>query len=282
MLISFTTVAFRYRLIGISEMIKFAVDSGFEGIEIWGPHILELDSALKWKRALKETNLKPTMISIDSALTSTEDLYLKTKKNFQKAIQSAVEIECDLIRIFTGSPGSSFASNKHWDLFYSRLSELCDLAERDQKRIAIETHPNTLLDNPEAVKKFLNEYNNKVAGLNLDIYHMWQCGVEIESLLDDFLSRTYHMHLKNATSEEESIFSPANVYNPYDEGVEIRNLNEGKINYEPFCKKLHQRFSGPVSIEWFGADPSNACMKDLTFLKKCEYQEGLTLKGAIQ
>lgn len=270
MLTSFTTVAFRYRLIGISEMIKFAEDAGFDGIEIWWPHILEPDSALKWKTALKETYLKPTMISIDSALTSTEDLYLKTKKNFQKAIQSAVEIECDLIRIFTGPPGSRLASNQHWDLFYSRLTELCNLAERDNKRIAIETHPNTLLDNPETVKKFLNEFNSKTAGLNLDVYHMWQSGMEVESLLvDDFLSRTFHMHLKNATSEEESIFSPANVYNPYSEGVEIRSLNEGKINYEPFCKKLHQLFPGPVSLEWFGADPGNACMKDVAFLKKC-------------
>ncbi len=154
--------------------------------------------------------------------------------------------------------GSYIARDEHWEMAGKGLKRLADIAEANNFKFALETHPNYMHDCIEATMKLVELSNSVNIGVNLDYINsdVVPGGMSIEEALKAIGSRLYYVHLKN-------IIKLAG-------GGRIRiGLGDGEFNNRHIMKKLMEAgYKGPICIEaprqgdreWFA-------QQDLAYIK---------------
>ena len=251
---SFCTIAFRHKKISLEDMIFIISKLGYDGIEIWGKHLIGSETSLKdLSNFIAARKLNVSMISPYFNFTDSQKKWIRSIEEAQKNLAFAVELNCPLIRCFTGEVGSKWATKKQWENAVLGIREIANSAQKDGITIAIETHCDTLADTTTSCIKLLEAVNMKNVGLILDFYNLWE--VEPQNpleILDILYPYSVHIHAKNAILSRGKVSPFRYVMDETRVLDSIRLLGNGDLEYTEILRELIKRdYNGYFSIECF-------------------------------
>ncbi|NVM52547.1 MAG: sugar phosphate isomerase/epimerase [Candidatus Helarchaeota archaeon] len=254
MKISFCSIAFRHRPMLLEDMIFIISELGYDGIEIWGDHLKGYETSLeKIKKLLYWKNLEVSMISPYFDFTGSTQKWNSSILTARKFIQFAKELDCSLIRCFTGKVSSEFATKRQWKRCIDGIKYIAQIAKKDNITLAIEIHPNTLMDTNDSTMRLLEEVDEDNVKLNLDFYNMWEMDqISPLKLLDKLYPWVVHIHAKNAVLSKGRISPFWYVMDKGRDLLGIRNLSKGDLDYDLILKELiNKGYDKYISIECF-------------------------------
>ncbi|SDD51878.1 Sugar phosphate isomerase/epimerase [Paenibacillus sp. CF095] len=271
---SFCTIAWRHRTLKLDDMAYIVSLLGYDGIEIWSKHLSEYEAALPaLKKLLSHSKLQVPMITPYFDFTSSKKKWRDSILEAETFIHLANEIDCRIIRCFTGRVGSEFATQREWKSGVEGIQVIADKAAEFNIKIAIETHVNTLADRIESIQKLLKDVNRPNVGLVLDFYNLYENerGMDPLLVIEELYEHTIHVHAKNAEANL-GLITPFNYVMEKDRAIlGIRNLADGDLDYRAILNELNRRdYQGYVSIECFevNRNPIRVAMDEIKFLNE--------------
>lgn len=160
-------VSITFRELSPAEIIGLAVKAGIKGIE-WGgdvhvPHG-DIKTAKEVLKMTKEANLTVAAYGSYYRIGCEQEKGLK----FEQVLESAIELESPVIRVWAGDRGSADADEKWWSRVIDESRRIGDLSAEHNIKIAYEYHKNTLTDSIDSVERLLKQVNHH----NIECY--WQ------------------------------------------------------------------------------------------------------------
>lgn len=214
---SLCTISFRHQLISFTDIVQFAYENGFEGIELWGTHaqnlyVQERETTERELNFLKDKNLEITMISDYLDISLSAD-FEKTMGKCEQLVMLANWFNTNKIRTFAGQKGSVDFSKQERQEYVKRIHKICDLFAQHDMYVLLETHPNTLTDTLPSTLELLEEVDHPNLKINLDFLHIWESGADPIDSFHRLRPWIQHYHFKNISSADYlHVFEPNNVY----------------------------------------------------------------------
>lgn len=242
----------------IEDVIEIIAKIGYQGVELWFPHLEDYEKRhgglTGLKELLKEKGLEVSMIVPYFKLTKSEEEREESYRQAEKAIGYAKLFGTKKIRAFVGGPASADATQKNWDQAVKGLRKICDL---DKSRLfLLETHDHQLQDTISTTLKLIRKVARKNLLVNLDIYNLYRLGEDPVYALEWLYPVVNNIHVKNWT-----LTSP--------EGRVVNYLKDGPMDYAPFFTRLKAKgYSGYVSVEWFGEEAEIAARHEFKYLQE--------------
>ncbi|VXC50106.1 3-dehydroshikimate dehydratase [Bacillus mycoides] len=267
---SLCTISFRHQLISFTDIIQFAYENGFEGIELWGTHaqnlyMQERETTEREIDYLKDKNLEVTMISDYLDISLLAD-FQKTMEKCEQLVTLANWFNTNKIRTFAGQKGSEDFSEQERKEYVKRIRMICDLFAPHNMYILLETHPNTLTDTLPSTLKLLEEVNHPYLKINLDFLHIWESGADPVDSFHRLKPWIQHYHFKNISSAEYlHVFEPNNVYAAAGSRVGMVPLFEGIVNYDEIIREVRDT-DHFASLEWFGHSAKDILKEEMKVL----------------
>ncbi|AIW85649.1 sugar phosphate isomerase/epimerase [Bacillus mycoides] len=267
---SLCTISFRHQLISFTDIVQFAYENGFEGIELWGTHaqnlyMQERETTEREIDYLKDKNLEVTMISDYLDISLLAD-FQKTMEKCEQLVTLANWFNTNKIRTFAGQKGSEDFSEQERKEYVERIRMICDLFAPHNMYILLETHPNTLTDTLPSTLKLLEEVNHPYLKINLDFLHIWESGADPVDSFHRLKPWIQHYHFKNISSAEYlHVFEPNNVYAAAGSRVGMVPLFEGIVNYDEIIREVRDT-DHFASLEWFGHNAKDILKEEMKVL----------------
>ncbi|PGM86883.1 sugar phosphate isomerase/epimerase family protein [Bacillus cereus] len=268
---SLCTISFRHQLISFTDIVQFAYENGFEGIELWGTHaqnlyMQERETTEREIDYLKDKNLEVTMISDYLDISLSAD-FQKTMEKCEQLVTLANWFNTNKIRTFAGQKGSEDFSEQERKEYVKRIRMICDLFAQYNMYILLETHPNTLTDTLPSTLKLLEEVNHPYLKINLDFLHIWESGADPVDSFQRLKPWIQHYHFKNISSAEYlHVFEPNNVYAAAGSRIGMVPLFEGIVNYDEIIREVSNT-DHFASLEWFGHNAKDILKEEMRALK---------------
>lgn len=248
----------------IEDIVKVAVNIGFDGIEFRGNLPKEL-SHICYEAYIDEIGRCKDKYGLKTVIMSArlDDTLTKVKEDWQKEIDEAVKRAEYANRIcgttlfnatskVIKSPdattpadayefhGSKAATEREWDDVVEVFKNVGKKVDNLGLKFAFETHMNYIHDIPEATKKLVDLIDADSIGINMDfgntVYFPNHLG--LEETIDLYGDKLFYTHFKNSAAVP---------------GINKRistSLSEGEINHRAYIIKLKEtNFDGPVCIE---------------------------------
>lgn len=260
------TISFRHHLVSMDELVRWAGQTGFDGIELWGIHARHLaDQPRLGRDWVRERGLTIPMISDYLPLEGCEQAALaKTRQMCRLARHWG----SPRLRTFAGAHASAHLDRHQRRTCTRRLAQLAACVADHGLELVVETHPNTLADNPASTRQLLEEVDHPALGLNFDVLHVWEAGADPLATLKALAPWVRHIHLKNIAQRDQlDVFAPANVYSPAGSRCGMVPLFEGALDYRPCLEYLLAQGPVDASLEWFGNDCRQVLGQDLQRLR---------------
>lgn len=279
--ISLCTITFRHRLISLGEIARFAQQSGFDGIELWGAHARNLkaqtDKNADW---LHNYGLVVPMIS--DYLPLEGDIEVLRERTIELC-QLARRWRAGKIRTFAGGKASASTSAEERSHLVARLRDVAAVVQQHGVTLLIETHPDTLADSAVSTIRLLEEINHPAVAINFDVLHVWEAGDDPVALHREIGEFVQHYHFKNITERRHlAVFKPGNVYSAAGDRTGMTPLFEGAIDYAALIPALADVKHADISLEWFGDDPSRVLRDDCKALRRAmEFENPCELGGTM-
>jgi len=132
---------------------------------------------------------------------------------------------------------------RHGEELYSRLIErtrkLCDIAERENVRIAIEVEPNQLFNNLDSFFRVAEAVGSPALGINFDIGHIFLSEPDVEAAIERCRGLIFHGHIDNMCRGEHCHMLPW----------------EGDIDLLAACRALKAAgFDGTMALDLYFHD----------------------------
>lgn len=254
MKINACSVAFRHLDVSATDLARYVMTEGFDGLEIWMPHARAM--ATEW-----------TMLPDRPEVPMLAGYLPVGRAEFDLAEAASL---CALtrhwnarrLRLFAGHLGSAEATPKQRGAILHDLRATAQLASAHGIDIAIETHPGTLADGVSQTLKLLEDLNHPAIGLNFDVLHIWESGADPMAAQERLAPHILHYHLKNVTARNRlTVFDPGNVHDPGGSRQGMCPLFDGELDYAHILMALP--WTSETSLEWFGADPAATMTADL-------------------
>ncbi|RAN80469.1 sugar phosphate isomerase/epimerase [Bacillus sp. SRB_331] len=267
---SLCTISFRHQLISFTDIVQFAYENGFEGIELWGTHaqnlyMQERETTEREIDYLKDKNLEVTMISDYLDISLLAD-FQKTMEKCEQLVTLANWFNTNKIRTFAGQKGSEDFSEQERKEYVERIRMICDLFAQHNMYILLETHPNTLTDTLPSTLKLLEEVNHPYLKINLDFLHIWESGADPVDSFHRLKPWIQHYHFKNISSAEYlHVFEPNNVYAAAGSRIGMVPLFEGIVNYDEIIREVRDT-DHFASLEWFGHNAKDILKEEMKAL----------------
>lgn len=267
---SLCTISFRHQLISFTDIVQFAYENGFEGIELWGTHaqnlyMQERETTEREIDYLKDKNLEVTMISDYLDISLLAD-FQKTMEKCEQLVTRANWFNTNKIRTFAGQKGSEDFSEQERKEYVKRIRMICDLFAPHNMYILLETHPNTLTDTLPSTLKLLEEVNHPYLKINLDFLHIWESGADPVDSFHRLKPWIQHYHFKNISSAEYlHVFEPNNVYAAAGSRIGMVPLFEGIVNYDEIIREVRDT-DHFASLEWFGHNAKDILKEEMKAL----------------
>ncbi|MCS0789970.1 sugar phosphate isomerase/epimerase family protein [Cytobacillus pseudoceanisediminis] len=261
MKLSLCTISFRHHLQSIDQIAHYAQTNGFQGIEIWGVHAKNLAEDIHYgSEWLSSYNLETTMLSDYLPLDAPLPVLMT---EMQKLCALAHRWGTKKIRTFAGTKGSADISRLERIELVSRMKMLCKMAEAEGQMLLVETHPNTLTDNPSSTLQLIEETDHSALRVNFDVLHIWESGVDPIFALKQLRPYISHFHFKNIQSRSQlGVFAPNNVYAAAGSREGMVSLFEGAVDYRMFLREASNLMEMDASLEWFGPNVKDILTKD--------------------
>ena len=282
------TISFRHELAGFGDLIRFAKDTGYQGIELWGVHARSMAQASREHAAalveeLYAGGLSINMISdylrvaegglTEEAVRCAEEADEKElDRKLAEWLQLGLLFRTRHIRVFAGGKASATASEEYKERTCLMLQRAAEGLMKEDMVLVVETHPDTLADTLESTEWLLQKVDMPNVRINLDILHLWESGTPPLEAYDALQDDVYHLHLKNITAASYlPVFEPNNVYSPFGSRQGIVALGEGAISYKPLLRYLSEQRAGyGLSMEWFGERPFHYLKEEREWLRELE------------
>ncbi|KZD43511.1 3-dehydroshikimate dehydratase [Bacillus cereus] len=267
---SLCTISFRHQLISFTDIVQFAYENSFEGIELWGTHaqnlyMQERETTEREIDYLKDKNLEVTMISDYLDISLLAD-FQKTMEKCEQLVTLANWFNTNKIRTFAGQKGSEDFSEQERKEYVERIRMICDLFAPHNMYILLETHPNTLTDTLPSTLKLLEEVNHPYLKINLDFLHIWESGADPVDSFHRLKPWIQHYHFKNISSAEYlHVFEPNNVYAAAGSRIGMVPLFEGIVNYDEIIREVRDT-DHFASLEWFGHNAKDILKEEMKAL----------------
>ncbi|MEW9180263.1 sugar phosphate isomerase/epimerase family protein [Bacillus mycoides] len=267
---SLCTISFRHQLISFTDIVQFAYENGFEGIELWGTHaqnlyMQERETTEREIDYLKDKNLEVTMISDYLDISLSAD-FQKTMEKCEQLVILANWFNTNKIRTFAGQKGSEDFSEQERKEYVKRIRMICDLFAPHNMYILLETHPHTLTDTLPSTLKLLEEVNHPYLKINLDFLHIWESGADPVDSFHRLKPWIQHYHFKNISSAEYlHVFEPNNVYAAAGSRIGMVPLFEGIVNYDEIIREVRDT-DHFASLEWFGHNAKDILKEEMKAL----------------
>ena len=267
---SLCTISFRHQLISFTDIVQFAYENDFEGIELWGTHaqnlyMQERETTEREIDYLKDKNLEVTMISDYLDISLLAD-FQKTMGKCEQLVTLANWFNTNKIRTFAGQKGSEDFSEQERKEYVERIRMICDLFAPHNMYILLETHPNTLTDTLPSTLKLLEEVNHPYLKINLDFLHIWESGADPIDSFHRLKPWIQHYHFKNISSAEYlHVFEPNNVYAAAGSRIGMVPLFEGIVNYDEIIREVRDT-DHFASLEWFGHNAKDILKEEMKAL----------------
>ncbi|EEM84235.1 MULTISPECIES: sugar phosphate isomerase/epimerase family protein [Bacillus] len=267
---SLCTISFRHQLISFTDIVQFAYENGFEGIELWGTHaqnlyMQERETTERELNFLKDKNLEITMISDYLDISLSAD-FEKTIEKSEQLVVLANWFNTNKIRTFAGQKGSNDFSEQERKEYVKRIRKICDVFAQHNMYVLLETHPNTLTDTLPSTIELLEEVNHPNLKINLDFLHIWESGADPIDSFQRLKPWTLHYHFKNISSADYlHVFEPNNVYAAAGSRIGMVPLFEGIVNYDEIIQEVRgtDLFA---SLEWFGHNSKEILKEEMKVL----------------
>lgn len=132
---------------------------------------------------------------------------------------------------------------------------ILDEFKSNNVKFALEVHPGEIAFDYYSTEKLLKKFeNNPTFGLNFDPSHLLWQGIKPELFLRDFISRVYHVHMKDVavTLDGRSGILGSHIdFGDLRRGWNFRSLGHGDVNFEEIIRVLNAHgYAGPLSVEW--------------------------------
>ncbi|WP_242314440.1 sugar phosphate isomerase/epimerase family protein [Bacillus cereus group sp. BfR-BA-01355] len=267
---SLCTISFRHQLISFTDIVQFAYENGFEGIELWGTHaqnlyMQERETTERELNFLKDKNLEITMISDYLDISLSAD-FEKTIEKSEQLVVLANWFNTNKIRTFAGQKGSEDFSEQERKEYVKRIHKICDVFAQHNMYVLLETHPNTLTDTLPATIELLEEVNHPNLKINLDFLHIWESGADPIDSFHQLKPWTLHYHFKNISSANYlPVFEPNNVYAAAGSRIGMVPLFEGIVNYDEIIQEVRDT-NLFASLEWFGHNSKEILKEEMKVL----------------
>ncbi|ACK93219.1 MULTISPECIES: sugar phosphate isomerase/epimerase family protein [Bacillus] len=267
---SLCTISFRHQLISFTDIVQFAYENGFEGIELWGTHaqnlyMQERETTERELNFLKDKNLEITMISDYLDISLSAD-FEKTIEKSEQLVVLANWFNTNKIRTFAGQKGSEDFSEQERKEYVKRIHKICDVFAQHNMYVLLETHPNTLTDTLPATIELLEEVNHPNLKINLDFLHIWESGADPIDSFHQLKPWTLHYHFKNISSANYlHVFEPNNVYAAAGSRIGMVPLFEGIVNYDEIIQEVRDT-NLFASLEWFGHNSKEILKEEMKVL----------------
>ncbi len=261
MRLSMCTISFRHHLISLDQVADWALELGFQGIELWGIHAKHLKSQPKYD--------SPWLASRGLYVSMLSD-YLPLERSDRELMEHTHAL-CSLaahwgtrkVRTFAGQSSSCATTERDRQRLVRKLRLACTLAQQHGSHLLIETHPGTLADSTASTLRLLAEVNHPALRVNFDVLHVWEAGDDPLAALEALKPCVDHYHLKNIASRSQlHVFAPGNVYAPAGNRDGMVSLFEGAFDYRRFLSALAADADCEASLEWFGHEVRDVLTKD--------------------
>ena len=259
MKISYCSIGFRKnRQITLSEIIRMLHTAGYDGVEIWEPHIHDFSDAdlEALRRQLDATGLTVAAISPYFNLTESDETAAASVAEGRKLVDQARRLGAPAIRVFAGHLGSAAATPEHWTRSVRSLQTLADSAPLHW---VVEPHDGTLADSIEMQLRYLRAVNRPNVKA---IYQATNLMPDYLGALDKLAPDIAHIHANNIHGD-----------------INYPPLEGGECDYATIVAKLQQiGFTGFISVEYLGGDPQGALTREIEYLRSliqiCRHQPG--------
>jgi 3-dehydroshikimate dehydratase len=257
MKISFCSIGFQKNKWGkdrvverpIREIIHLVADAGYDGIEIWEPHVRELNEAelREVRELLQIRGLAAPMLSPYFNFTTSEETAAKSMEDARAALQLARVLPAAAIRVFTGKTGSQDATEEQWTRAADCLRQLADESAADGIRWAAETHSWNLMDTVEGTLRLVNAVNRPNFGV---IYQPSTLTPGHMAALEKLAPHIFHVHATNSRDKKGC------------------RLADGEMDYREIISGLRRiGFEDFISVEWMGENPEEKLQTEAPFLR---------------
>ncbi|OAS17726.1 sugar phosphate isomerase/epimerase family protein [Paenibacillus oryzisoli] len=272
---SLCSISFRHELVSFNDLVHFACEKGFAGIELWGIHAKALVRNHKYEVShlldkMEAKGVRISMVSDYIDLFAEDDQTLAVLERGNSLFALAQTFRTNKLRIFAGNQSSSVANPRVWERCVTRLRNLAQLASENGVYLVIETHPKTLADTLISTLRLLDEVAHSHIRVNLDFLHIWELGSDPLYAYRALKEWTINYHLKNISCRDKlGVFAPDNVYSPSGDRDGLTTLSDGIIDYTSIVEQLDRdNMTYTAAIEWFGDHPFYYLEKELAWLKK--------------
>ncbi|MEF2966119.1 sugar phosphate isomerase/epimerase family protein [Paenibacillus sp. M1] len=273
------SISFRHTLTSFQDLISFAGERGFAGIELWGAHaetISEGDPAVteRYVAEMRDKGLNVSMISHYIPLMAPEEDMPDVMARWRRLIALAELFGSDKIRIFAGSRPSVSATPRDLELCAARLRMLAEIAYESGIYTVIEFHPDTYFDTLPSAHGLLQAADHPGIRVNVDFLHVWESGDDPLHALNVLKPWVGYFHLKNVSDRAYlDVFKPENVYSPSGDRRGLTALSEGVVDYARILRHLLQGDEAyPASLEWFGDRPAQRLESEMKWIKQITEQ----------
>ena len=271
-----TTVSYRYHLHSFREIAAIAQRAGFDGLELWEPHFIRNQAAIF---EYVEQGSLPLPIQVCSAYHDLTDFSSDNahwaEEIFAKLL-NCKRLGIPVLRLFSGRLASQDASEHDWTAWFDRVARINAYCQQFDMDTVFENHPGTLLDSVAGVERLLaavERYGWQRIGLNFDLFHVWEYGVDVLEYLQCWYPHVKHIHLKNAHSATDQ-FRFSNVYHPMGQYDQVAPLLSGVVAMEEVIRFLvQQNYRGNATLEHFATPSVEYYMKELAQLNQIITQQ---------
>ncbi len=215
MKICFATIGARYTM-PLEQILPRIADLGYDGAEIWGPHLLGRtdEEILKIKSIAQSCNLEIPQITPYFCFTGDKQAYDWSIQHAKDMAHYADLLEAPNIRSLT-SVGINMTDFKEQPVFsMENLAPSADASEQQWQQVitaynelckgagpiwALETHGNNLSDSLPGCQRLLKEVNSP----RLKLTYQWLNDASIEEGLDALWDDIAQVHLQHASTAGE-------------------------------------------------------------------------------
>lgn len=167
---------------------------GWDGIEIWEPHVKDLSPAALADLAarIRVLGLQVPMLSSYYDFTTSDATCAESLANGRRVLAEARVLGARSLRIFTGKTRSRDAKPEQWTRCADALRLLCDEAAADGISLSLHVHDWNLIDTVEGTRRLIDLVGraNLLVLFKPAIYHPDHLAV-----LDALADRVWEVHL---------------------------------------------------------------------------------------
>ncbi|WKN21849.1 sugar phosphate isomerase/epimerase family protein [Azotobacter vinelandii] len=269
---------YMYRNLSIPKMVDKTAELGYEYIELSPREDFlpfykypRVDKARikEFKKALSDTGVRlSSLLPLYHWAGPDEEMRKAAVRNWKRAIQIAVEMDCDLMNTeFSGQSDNALVCEQQ---FIKSMEELLPIFEREGIKLDIQAHPYDFCERN-------NESVDIIRGLDKDFVNylyaaphtfFYDDGVgDIKSMLEYAGERLTHLIIADtynhrASSNLRYIVNPPGVTATVHQHL---NIGEGEVKWDMFFSTLREmKFDGIATVAIFAwedrADESNRFM----------------------